>query len=123
MIYRLLLIIILAQIIFAGEVLAVKRVPKDATQAQKDTTTKVNPPPNQPGTNRQPGSQAPQQKIPIGRPGNRPNQPDRGKAIDKDKFIDEDGDGINDKIKKPPEIIKKKRDINQDSSKQKKNSR
>jgi hypothetical protein len=106
---------------WAAPAMAIKRVPKSdrnptnalqkQDRGQQSTATEPSPqPPDRPVDNRD-------DKGGGGRAGNPPSdkrpsddsgQKDRFK--DRDRFIDEDDDGLNDKMKKPPEKIKRKKD-------------
>jgi hypothetical protein len=87
MIQRLLIAILLISFILAGPASAVKRVDKSGDQATDQKQSPNN------------DSQAPDKIAPP---------PEHHQDGDKDRFIDRDGDGINDNLKKPPETIKRK---------------
>jgi hypothetical protein len=106
------IISILLSLIIVSPAMAIKRVPKSDDQSRetqqngdsvrhegpdKATLPKpINPePPKQP---------------------ERPSKPNKPSIGEKDRFIDEDGDGINDRLKMPPETIKKKKEIKSDHS-------
>ncbi len=101
---RLLIAIILLSFVLMGPALAVKRVSKSGDQAteQKQGATTDNQAPDKttpPPERRQEGNKDNQQPS-------QPQQPPGNGG--KDSFIDRDGDGINDNLKKPPETVKRK---------------
>jgi hypothetical protein len=101
---RLLIAIILLSFVLMGPALAVKRVSKSGDQSteQKQGATNDNQAPDKttpPPDRRQDGNKDNQQPS-------QPQQPPGNGG--KDSFIDRDGDGINDNLKKPPETVKRK---------------
>lgn len=109
---RILIAAILLSFILAGPASAVKRVPKSDNQANEE---------------KQRESQASQTPDRAALPpehnqdGNRdearakqPEQPSGEKH--RDSFIDKDGDGINDNLKKPPETVKRKKEERSEKS-------
>jgi hypothetical protein len=84
---RLLIAIVLMSFMLTGPASAVKRVDKSGDQATDQKQNSNN------------DSQAPDKATPP---------PEHHQDGDKDRFIDRDGDGINDNLKKSPETIKRK---------------
>jgi hypothetical protein len=103
---RLLIAFILLSFILAGPASAVKRVPKAGDQP---TEQKQRDPQDKPASDKvAPPSEHHQD---TNRQDVKPSQPEPPKGGgDKDRFIDRDGDGINDNLKKPPETIRRKHD-------------
>jgi hypothetical protein len=115
-------------LLLAGPAMAVKRVSKSDNSAQQqnqatDSGTHVTPAPAAPSpgssdkhldanTDKRDGSQNnDSNRQPVQKP---PEQPSMGQ---RDRFIDRDGDGLNDQMKKPPETVKKKKDSKEEESK------
>ena len=107
---KLLIALALLSFLLAGPAMAIKKVPKSSGQQIEERG---------PSQNNQAPAPAPDKMTPpavrrldSSNDNNRAQQPDtivpKG---EKDRFIDRDGDGINDNLKKPPETIKKRRDI------------
>lgn len=104
---RLIALLVAAFFIMTSPGLAVKKVPKKAKQqatsgsqasgqekaAKKENSFKQEPQPSR-DKNRQPAP-----------------PPERPRVKEKDRFIDEDSDGINDRLKKPPTVKKKKQEV------------
>jgi hypothetical protein len=103
---RLLIAFVLLSFVMAGSASAVKRVPKTGDQTADQRQLEPQ------------GKQVPAKGTPPSvqhQDGNRQeaksSQPEPSKGNgDKDRFIDRDGDGINDNLKKPPETIRRKHD-------------
>lgn len=122
--------ILIAFIIFAlaGPAQAIKRVPKSneqqkeepkKTETSKDAAApdKAAPqPPARPVHDNESAASRPQRRQ-------RPPEPKRPTYDKKDRFIDQDGDGINDNIKKAPETIKKRKESRPEKSEKSKRSR
>ncbi len=103
---RLIAFLVAACFIMASPALAIKKVPKKPKQqaapagqasgqekpATKDKSLRQEPKPS-PDKSRRP--------FP---------RPERPRVKEKDRFIDEDSDGINDRLKKPPTVKKKKKE-------------
>jgi hypothetical protein len=105
---KLLILLTALSFLLAGPAFAVKRVPKSGDQSteqrqspapdeQAPAPDKTTPPPERQGDRETEHSRPPQSEQ-------------SHRNGDRDRFIDRDGDGINDNLKKPPETIKKKRD-------------
>jgi hypothetical protein len=99
---RILAILIVFAFLAASPALAVKKVPKQSAQQSTSATQGQ----NQTGGQKESGDikqnvQPPPPQQPQSR---RPEPP---KIKEKDRFIDENDDGINDRYKKPP-VVKKK---------------
>jgi hypothetical protein len=109
---RILIAAILLSFILAGPASAVKRVPKSDNQANEEKQRESQ------------ASQAPDKaalRPEHNQDGNRdaartkqPEQPSGERH--RDNFIDKDGDGINDNLKKPPETVKRKKEERSDRS-------
>jgi hypothetical protein len=116
----------LAAFIAAGPALAVKKV------SNSDDSSTVN---KQDDKNRNDGQDDHQNNSQKGTTPSKPVTPDRPDRTPQvkpsnppstganDNFKDDDGDGLNDNIKKPPETVKKKRESNSDDSKDESRSR
>jgi hypothetical protein len=103
---RVLIAAILLSFILAGPASAVKRVPKSDNQATEDRQ-------RGPQESRVPdkATPPPEHRQESNREVARPQQPEQpSHERDRDRFIDKDGDGINDNLKKPPETVKRKKD-------------
>jgi hypothetical protein len=107
---RFIIIIMLLSFLAAGPALAVKRVQKVDDQPKTD---------KQSGS-RESGTQSPDKSLPPpdkregenARPKEPERRPDdrRESSKERDRFIDEDDDGINDGLKKAPEMVKRKKE-------------
>jgi hypothetical protein len=106
------IISILLSLIMVSPAMAIKRVPKSDGQFREtrqngdsirhEVPDKAIPPkPTNPEPPKQP---------------ERPSQPNKPSIGEKDRFIDEDNDGINDRLKMPPETVKKKKEVKSDHS-------
>jgi hypothetical protein len=133
---KLLLLLMISSFLTTGPALAIRRVPKSNDQQAEQKQTQIpdkkaqvpdrqapTPEKQAPAPGRQvpsPDRQAPtpekavpppEQQPDRGAEHSRPQQPEQPhQSRDRDRFIDRDGDGINDNLKKPPETIKKRRD-------------
>lgn len=103
---RLIALIVAAFFIMTSPALAVKKVPKKPKQpatsgsqanGQEKTAKKGN------NLRQEPQSSPERTRQPI-------PAPERPRVKEKDRFIDEDSDGINDRLKKPPTVKKKKKE-------------
>jgi len=118
---RIIILLTLASFALSTEAMAVKLVPKVERQEQKDTqgsgtqTPDKNPPSTPSVTPEKRRESAPAPKEPERR-----QTDSKEKFKERDRFIDEDDDGINDRLKKAPETIKKKKE---DSSKTEKSTK
>lgn len=130
MMRRILILTVLAAFVLAGPAMAVKRVPKSDDRPSIETQK----PDRATGSSDQKAPSEPPKKQGDDRDTARRKeepQPERAKAPDnsvqkdrpqeRDRFIDENGDGVNDRFKKPPETVKKKKES--DDSSQKKPSK
>jgi len=127
---RILILMTLVAFILAGPAAAVKSVPrsndKTAIENQKpdgstgSTDPKATPsePSRKPGDTSRDADKRKEESRPeqVKRPNDDSGQKDRIK--ERDRFIDENDDGLNDRYKKPPEKVKRKKESD-DSSKQK----
>ena len=105
---RIIIMALAAIILISPVASAIKRVPRNDTKAHGDTVQKANPSgpeksKQSPGVEKGRNSSNDANKVPS-------KPPEQKKNVEKDKFVDENGDGINDNIKKPPEVIKKKKE-------------
>jgi hypothetical protein len=106
------IISILLSLIMVNPVMAIKRVPKSNDQSretQQNGDSIRHESPDKATTPKPSNPEPPKQPE-------RPSQPNKPSIGEKDRFIDEDNDGINDRLKMPPETVKKKRDSKSDHS-------
>jgi hypothetical protein len=104
---RLLISLIVASFVLGSQAYAVRFVAKDDPASKQETSQRPEDSRKAPDTGRNlPQPQIPPERNEVKRLPERERPP----ANDRDRFIDENGDGINDKLQKPPEVIKKKRD-------------
>ena len=106
MLKRLIALLVAASFIMTSPALAVKKVPKkpkqQATQSnQADGQEKAAKKEKSFRQEPQPSPERIRRPVPA---------PERPRVREKDRFIDEDSDGINDRLKKPPTVKKKKRE-------------
>lgn len=106
MLKRLIALLVAASFIMTSPALAVKKVPKKPKQqavqsdqasgqekaARKEKNLRQEP---------QPSPEKTRRPVPA---------PERPRVREKDRFIDEDSDGINDRLRKPPTVKKKKKE-------------
>jgi hypothetical protein len=109
---RVLIAAILFSFMLVGPASAVKRVPKSVNQAtdqrQKERQDVQAP---------EKGTPPPERRQNSSRDEAKPQPPEKPSDDGhRDRFIDRDGDGINDNIKKPPETVKRKNDEKSDRS-------
>jgi len=105
---------ILAALMLSGPALAVKKVAKSentSSEKQQDNERKQ---PVSPANN--PQQPAPDRSREDRNKNEKPVESEKPVVKEKDRFVDEDGDGLNDKIKKPPETVKKKRESKPEGS-------
>jgi len=113
---KLLMITAMALLLLSPEAWAIKRVSKQDSKAVRDSIQKAPPqtPDNRKSATLEKGKPPKDNRL------QQPPKPDSGRPVEKDRFIDENGDGINDNLKKPPEVIKKKKDDGREKSSKKK---
>ncbi len=103
---RLIALLAAASFMMTSPALAVKKVPKESKQQANST--------NQTGGQDEAAKEEKSFKQdPLPSPDNsrQPVPPsERPRVKEKDRFIDEDSDGINDRMKKPPTVKKKKKE-------------
>lgn len=102
MVGRILVVLIAVSFLAASPALAVKRVPKQSAQQPAASDQGQ----NQTGGQRESGDvkqnvQPPPPQEP------QPRRPEPPKVRERDRFIDENDDGINDRYRKPPSVKKK----------------
>lgn len=113
------IILVLLSFLMASPALAVKRVSKTDDQAREERQKDNQGTPDTPSKATPPAATQPDRPESTQRP-ERVREPERpSKGGDRDRFIDENGDGINDKLKTPPETIKKKKETKSDNSEKK----
>lgn len=106
MLKRSIALLVAASFIMTSPALAVKKVPKKPIQpaAQSDQANGQEKAAKQEKSPRQEPQPSPERiRPPV-------PAPERPRVREKDRFIDEDSDGINDRLKKPPTVKKKKKE-------------
>jgi hypothetical protein len=118
MVKRILVILIAVSFLAASPALAVKRVPKKSAQQSAASGQGQ----NQTGGQQESGDIKRNVQPPPQEPQRRRTEPSRVK--EKDRFIDENDDGINDRYRKPPAVKKKpKEEESRDSGRVKRSRR
>lgn len=103
---RLIALIVAASFIMTSPALAVKKVPKKPEQ-QAAQSNQAN---GQEKTAKEGKSLRQEPQSPPERTRQPIPAPERPRVKERDRFIDEDSDGINDRLKKPPTVKKKKKE-------------
>ncbi len=105
---KLLIFLIALSFLTAGPAMAVKRVPKSNDQS---TEQKQTPAPDKQAPAPDKAAPPPERQQDRETDHSRQRQSDQPRhSGDRDRFIDRDGDGINDNLKKPPEKVKRRKD-------------
>ncbi len=126
---RLLILFTLVAFVLAGPAMAVKRVPKsddrpsidnqkpDRASGSSDQKAPSEPPKKQSEGKQESGKRKDESRTErIQKPADDSGQKDRFK--ERDRFIDENSDGLNDRYKKPPETVKRKKESEGSSRKE-----
>lgn len=105
---RIMIFLVLLSFGLTTPVMAVRKVPRDKPSREQSQPAQNPETPQKPP---EPGKAVPPEPKPAPQKDvSPPPSPEHRKIKDRDRFIDEDGDGINDNLKKPPEVIKKKKE-------------